>query len=204
MGADDESQSEVQPEVGLEGGATPGAVVACGRVVGDVVPVLWAAEHEGLVLRAMRAGLDQEDADDVVQLAFARIVEEWSTFDGGSLGGWLNRLFHFEVLTRLGERRVRGGRDVNVEQLAEVADAHHACDGHDCAELIAALEQSREGLDELSRLVFDTLGDNVCEAILLNDIFTKTGVELSSIQFRKRRQRLRRRAEKYLAVRGIL
>ncbi len=102
----------------------------------------------GICLRYLK---DTMEAEDVLQIGFMKVFEKLDTFKGGSLEGWMKKIFVRESIDQF-RRNKR-----NVFQYSEEPDAQSAIDLDDVFGNMAAEEivNQIKSLPEGCRLVFN-------------------------------------------------
>jgi DNA-directed RNA polymerase specialized sigma24 family protein len=169
----------------------------------DRVVALLAALYGGLLLvRTNEFGVPMDDVDDVIQDAFARLVEGWPTFDGQNVVGWLLTLLDYELLTYARDA-TRRGRVVRALDRVARPPADELVDPVAYADTVRLLAAIRDGLDGPGQAIFDALGQGITDQQLQGRILVDHGQELTIGAICNRRSRLRELVMERLAAEAV-
>lgn len=162
---------------------------------------MWTATSARLFAYFVRFGVPEDHADDLVQEVFAVVMDEHHRLERGNTHAWVFTLARYELLTwRSGVRR-SSPRSNELRDIVLVdPEAEHRLHEMD---LVAVREAFRCGLDELNAMIFDHLGSDLLDDVLLDAIFGATGQRLTLGALRSRRQRLREAFAACLSERGL-
>lgn len=149
------------------------------------LPLAWDAYGVRLHRYVRGQGFTAAEADDVQQEVFRRACEEWITFDGASLLGWLFTLAHYAMRTaRRTAARERGRQ-------GEPCDVAGQGPADEVLLSTSRLDVALGGLDPLDRVIVGCLAESARTSEIQAAILQASGLALNEAQIRKRVQRLR-------------
>ena len=178
-----------------------GALAA--RDLDAVLALAWPRYRPLVEGYARGALVPPQDVDDIVQNVYTRITQQWATFEGDALAGWIFTITRYCVY----DWRARTYRhpwvpmpageqelpDPRLDAGARLADQ----------ETMHAFRALLGGLDVLDQRILWSTVDEGCDADICRALAEEFGVNFTVNALRIRRTRLRERLRKRLAARGL-